>query len=79
MTRFTSITGLFWFGVTAFLGMTAALLIIGAGRLVPDATMAAAIAVSFVLFAIHSFNQFRHRHEPIADDRLLRAKERRGF
>ena len=79
MTRFTSIAGLFWFMVTAFLGMTAALLVIGAGRLVPDGTMRAAIVVALVLFAVHAFNQFRHRHEPITDHRLLQAKERRGF
>ena len=79
MNRFSSLLGLFWFLATAFLGMTAALLVIGAGRLVPNSEMRLAIVVALVLFAIHSANQFRHRHDPITDPRVLRAKERRGF
>ena len=74
-----AVLGLFWFLLTALLAMTASLLVIGGDQIVRGAGVRWALITGVVLFAVHSANQYRHRHEPVADERLIHARERRGF
>lgn len=75
----TSALGLFWFFVTAGLALTASLIVLGGTRIVESGAVRAVLTTLLVLFAIHAAGQFRHRHEPITDERLVKARERRGF
>lgn len=76
---FAALLGLFWFLLTALLAMTASLLVIGGDQIVGSAGVRWALIAGVALFALHSANQYRHRHEPVADERLIHARERRGF
>jgi hypothetical protein len=78
-TRFGAAVGLFWFFLTAGLAMTAALLVLGGAEIVEATSVRITMVVAVAVFAVHSARQYRHSGEPIEDERLQRARERRGF
>jgi hypothetical protein len=71
--------GLFWFFVTVGLAMTASLALLGGPGILAGAAVRTAVIAAAVLLAAHSWGQYRHRAEPIEDERLRHARERRGF
>jgi hypothetical protein len=70
---------LFWFFLTAVVALTASLLVLGGIRIVGSPTVRAVLLVSLFALVAHAGRLYRHRGEPISDERLLRARERRGF
>jgi hypothetical protein len=79
MNRLNSLIGLLWFFVTAALALTASLVVLGGTGIIASDGVRLVVVSMLGAFAFHGWSQFRHRHEPITDERLLRAKERRGF
>jgi hypothetical protein len=77
--RLQAVAGLFWFLLTTLLAMTASLLLIGGDQIVRSSEVRLVLVAGVVLFAVHTAGQYRHRNEPVTDERLLRARERRGF
>jgi hypothetical protein len=70
---------LFWFFMTACLALTAAMLVLGGGRIIAGTGVRVAVVTMLVLFAAHGWRQHRHRADRLGDDRLVQARERRGF
>jgi cobalamin biosynthesis protein CobD/CbiB len=71
--------GLFWFFLTVGLAMTVSLALLGGPEILAGAALRTATIVAVVLLAAHSWRQYCHRAEPLDDERLRHARERRGF
>jgi hypothetical protein len=75
----SALVGLFWFFVTVGIAMTGSLLALGGPRIRESAELRTALIAGAVVLAVHFRRQYRHRAELLHDERLRRARERRGF
>jgi hypothetical protein len=71
--------GLFWFFLTVGVAMTVSLVLLGGPGIIEGTAVRTAIIAAVVLLAVHAWGQYRHRAEPLDDERLRHARERRGF